>query len=74
MRSSSNYDLVLTHGNVMSPSSRPTRNMTVNAKIKKLPSQSMALKPFMKGVLGLWTSKKMRRITKVMPDNGLSQS
>lgn len=61
----------ITYGKVTPPSSRPTRNMIVNAKIKKLPSQSIALKPLMKGVFGLWTSRAMSKIMKVTPDIGL---
>ena len=58
------------HGNVAPPNSSPSKSMRVSARIDRLPNQSMALKPSITGVLGLWTSKNISNKKNVIPQIG----
>ena len=52
------------------PMFRPSKVIRVTASSARLPSQSTALSPAQTGVLGLCTSRKRSRMTKLRPQIG----
>ena len=55
------------HGKDLPPKSRPSKSISVTARIERHPAQSMAFIPSQSLVFGLCTSKKSSRSTKVVP-------
>lgn len=57
-------------GCVMPPYSSPSSNMVTPATMVTEPSQSTALRPWRRGVLGVVTLRKKKRIRKATPSKG----
>ena len=57
-------------GKLTPPNSRPNRSMSVPPTIKRDPSQSMALRPAINGVLGVSMSRNTSSIIKHSPSSG----
>lgn len=56
--------------NVVPPKFSPSSNISVSPSIVRLPNQSIALRPSIALVLGLWTSRNSKSRTKASPDKG----
>jgi len=52
------------------PSSRPKRIIRVPPMTKNAPAQSIAFKPAMRGVFGVFRSRKKKMIIKASPSRG----
>ena len=57
-------------GKFTPPNPRPTRSSSVAAVTVEAPSQSMAFRPAISGVFGVWTSRKTNRMMKAIPSQG----
>ena len=61
------------HGKETPPKVRPKRNVTVPPTMRRDPSQSMALMPARKGVLGVAMSRKKRSTANARPSHGTAR-
>jgi hypothetical protein len=58
------------HGTVAPPNSRPRSSIRTKPIIERLPNQSIAFRPSIIGVFGLWTSRYIKSKMKVAPEIG----
>ena len=58
------------HGRVTPPRRRPKRSINVPPTMVMAPSQSIAFKPAINGVLGVWRSRNIKMMMKANPPSG----